>query len=71
MHVVVRDKESKSDYFRLNLSSTDIKLPFFRIILTKRNFIEYLWQLLPSETFHESMVGGKKIVIPPKFSILQ
>ena len=31
MHVVVRDKESKSDYFSLNLSSTDINLPLFEL----------------------------------------
>ena len=31
MHVVVRDKESKSDYFCLNLSSTDINLPIFEL----------------------------------------
>ena len=31
MHVVVRDKESKYDYFCLNLSSTDINLPFFEL----------------------------------------
>ena len=41
----------------------------FRISLTKRKFIEYLKQLLPSETVHESMVGGKKFVMPPMLYI--
>ena len=31
MHVVVHDKESKSDYFCLNLSSTAINLPLFEL----------------------------------------
>ena len=43
------------------------KFTSFRNILTKRKFFEYLQQLLPSETVHESMVGGKKVVIPPMF----
>ena len=43
------------------------KFTIFRIILTKRKFIRYLLQLLPSETVHESMVGDKIVVIPPMF----
>ena len=31
MYVVVRDKESKSDYFCLNLPSTDINLTLFEL----------------------------------------
>ena len=40
MHVVVRDKESKSDYFCLSLSSTYIIYHFLNY-LDKKN-IEYL-----------------------------
>ena len=31
MRVVIRDKESKSDYFCLYLSSADINLPLFEL----------------------------------------